>query len=336
MPRLATVAGALLGPVARFVTARHLRVLVYHRFSARPEPRKLAADALREQLRYLRRHFTPLTLGQVARAAVAGTPLPPRSVVVTVDDGYADFVDVAYPLLVEHRVPATLFVVSTFAEGTEWAWYDKLRYLVYASTAPEVTVELPGKSQRHALASPADRERAWDRIATDCLRLTTVQRTELIRQLAHSLGVALPVRRPSEYAAAGVDRLRALDPEIVDIGGHTATHPILSMCTDDELEAEIVGGRDRLRELLDRPVDFFCYPNGMPGDFDERTKAAVRRAGYVAATVAYGGLCTPARIASDPYAIPRLSVGAGLESVRNELNGATYLRARVTLASARS
>ncbi len=39
------------------------------------------------------------------------------SIVVTFDDGTADFVDVALPILVRHRVPATLYVATDFVEG---------------------------------------------------------------------------------------------------------------------------------------------------------------------------------------------------------------------------
>ena len=53
-------------------------------------------------------------------AAASSSPAlgnAPSSIVVTFDDGTADFVDVALPILVRHRVPATLYVATDFVEG---------------------------------------------------------------------------------------------------------------------------------------------------------------------------------------------------------------------------
>ena len=55
-------------------------------------------------------------LDQLA-AAAAGGPTPESSVVVTFDDGTADFVEVALPILVRHRIPATLYLATDFVEG---------------------------------------------------------------------------------------------------------------------------------------------------------------------------------------------------------------------------
>ena len=51
----------------------------------------------------------------LARLADPSTAREP-TVAITFDDGTADFADVALPVLVEHRVPATLYVATDFVE----------------------------------------------------------------------------------------------------------------------------------------------------------------------------------------------------------------------------
>jgi peptidoglycan/xylan/chitin deacetylase (PgdA/CDA1 family) len=57
-----------------------------------------------------------LTISQYARALAGGT-LPERAVVITFDDGYADFAEHALPELLRRSLPCTLYVTTGFLEG---------------------------------------------------------------------------------------------------------------------------------------------------------------------------------------------------------------------------
>jgi peptidoglycan/xylan/chitin deacetylase (PgdA/CDA1 family) len=92
-------------------------VLMYHSVSEQPpaSTRRLSVhpDQFAGQLRLLRsRGFTALSFGDYAKALTAGSPLPERAVVLTFDDGYADFHDNAFPLLSEHGFTATVFMTT--------------------------------------------------------------------------------------------------------------------------------------------------------------------------------------------------------------------------------
>ncbi len=67
---------------------------------------------------------------------------------------------------------------------------------------------------------------------------------------------------------------------LVTIGGHSETHPLLTGCSDEALQAELVGSRRYLQQVSGQPVDLFAYPTG---DYDRRVASAVRAAGYRAA-----------------------------------------------------
>jgi peptidoglycan/xylan/chitin deacetylase (PgdA/CDA1 family) len=86
-----------------------------------------------------------------------------------------------------------------------------------------------------------------------------------------------------------------------EIGSHTVSHANVSKLGGAELEAEVAGSRDTLRERFDVPVRFFCYPAGA---FDRRAVAAVRDAGYTGATTTKPGLA----FADHPYTLDRIRV----------------------------
>jgi len=107
--------------------------------------------------------------------------------------------------------------------------------------------------------------------------------------------------RPAERLldAAG---LRELAEAGLEIGSHGLTHTSLVGLGDDALVEETVTSRRTLEEVTGRPVTSFSYPFGA---CDDRAAAAVRSAGYTAATVIRSGLARPE---ADPLRIRRIPV----------------------------
>ncbi len=87
-----------------------------------------------------------------------------------------------------------------------------------------------------------------------------------------------------------------------EVDAHTLTHPDLTTVDPARLAREVAGSRRWLQHAFGIPVAFFCYPAGR---YDPRVEAAVRSAGYDAATTTQAGI---ASLHADPYALPRLRV----------------------------
>jgi peptidoglycan/xylan/chitin deacetylase (PgdA/CDA1 family) len=98
----------------------YLPILYYHYIRINPNPRDRVGfglstppAAFRAQMQYLADHgFHVLSLHQAVAAIAAHSGLPSRSVVLTFDDGYADFFSAAVPILQSHGFTATSFVIS--------------------------------------------------------------------------------------------------------------------------------------------------------------------------------------------------------------------------------
>ncbi len=67
---------------------------------------------------------TPVSLDDAVRALGGGAPAGDHPVAVTFDDGTADFVEHALPVLVEHGVPVTLYLATSFVEDGRSFWDD--------------------------------------------------------------------------------------------------------------------------------------------------------------------------------------------------------------------
>lgn len=90
------------------------------------------------------------------------------------------------------------------------------------------------------------------------------------------------------------------------MGTHTINHPELSVLSADAQYAAIVGSRQRLEAIIERPAVAFAYPYGRDLDFTNETVNIVSSAGFCAA-----GTTIPSvvHLRSDPFRLRRYWVG---------------------------
>ncbi len=112
--------GLTLSRAARIGRPRtFVRILYYHSISEDPLRSQVSPASFASQMEYLRRnHYSVLPLSEVAEHIRCGTPFPDRSVVITLDDGFRDNYDRAFPALKRAQFPATIFLAASYI-GTE-------------------------------------------------------------------------------------------------------------------------------------------------------------------------------------------------------------------------
>lgn len=107
---------------------RGVPILMYHGIGARGEPASryvVPVERFRWQMRWLRRRsYNVLGLDELLQARAEFRLPPPKSVVITIDDGYLDNLTLARPILEELGLPATVFLVSAGGSANEWSTSD--------------------------------------------------------------------------------------------------------------------------------------------------------------------------------------------------------------------
>jgi peptidoglycan/xylan/chitin deacetylase (PgdA/CDA1 family) len=105
-------------------------------------------------------------------------------------------------------------------------------------------------------------------------------------------------------ASGGLTRaqVRRLLADGWELDSHTLTHPDLTEVGPTRLRRELVASREAIAREFGVTTSFFCFPYG---HYDAAVKAAVRAAGYLAATTTRRGLASPG---GDRFALPRISV----------------------------
>lgn len=74
-----------------------------------------------------------------------------------------------------------------------------------------------------------------------------------------------------------VEQLQELSPELVTIGSHTMTHPLLPSVDQGRLQQELAGSRTKLKQILNREVNLVSFPYGA---FNDTVVEGCREAGY--------------------------------------------------------
>ena len=261
-------------------------ILGYHRVSeARPDSLGLSVSPahLRGQLDVIARLAEPMRLADVARSIASGH-VPPRGLVLTFDDGYADNLHTLLPLLEDRRIPATIFVTSG-NRGGEF-WWDRLARAVDGTVASPDTY----------------------RIAAELERLPAREREERLLRLETQNGQ----RPPAVHRSLTEEELQRLAASpLVEIGAHGESHAPLPRLTRPRQGEETQNSRLELERLIGRPVRSFAYPHGAisPGTIE-----VVRESGFTVACCSRSDVAT-AR--SPMLALPRLWVrnldGGGFE-----------------------
>lgn len=308
--------------LARTLTGRQPRILMYHRFSQDEQPHKVPAVIFDRQLAELKKNFNVQPLSSMCDTIRNGGTLPPHSIAITIDDGYDDFYRVAYPLLRKHGLPSTVYVTSGFVDRQLWLWPDKISFLLRNTSKQNFSVRLGEYAPVELpLATTAARDAAWSRLVCHCLLLADVERLAFIDRLSADLGVTLHTEPASDYAPMSWSAIREISDNGVEVGAHSATHPVLSRIDPARLRDEILGCRMRIEQMISKPVLAFCYPNGQPDDLNEQVKQMVIKSGFANATVAFHDR----HGWQDLYAIRRYGVGEDMLQFRKALYGVEYL-----------
>ncbi len=152
-------------------------VLVYHRFTARDEPRdpmEIPRASFRAQMALLRDEgYQVIPLRHLGEFLAGRRALPRKSVVITIDDGFRSVYTIGFPVLREFGFPATLFVYTDFVRGEPGLDWEELREMIatgmldvasHSKTHANLSLRREGETAPEYRARLADEVRASTRL----------------------------------------------------------------------------------------------------------------------------------------------------------------------------
>lgn len=291
-----------------------LTILAYHRVLKEPDPLhpdEVVAEVFDAQMHFFSRHFVALPLLEANQLLKQGK-LPRRACCITFDDGYADNLTVALPILQSYRLPATVFVATGYLGG-QTMFNDAVAHAVALCKKPQLDLSELDLG-RHALETISDRRSATDAIVRHLKFRTPESRHS---GLARLLEIAECGPLPTGPMLSR-DQVRQLADQGVEIGGHTVMHPVLTSVSKERALAEVVEGKRELELITGRSIRVFAYPNGKPQrDYAACHVEMVKEAGFELAVTTINDLATPM---DDIFQLPRfLPWGADVRNLMSRM-----------------
>ena len=251
--------------------------LMYHRINDQSAQFPgISLRRFREQMQWVRNNCTPIRCEEIVDATrFAGKIRPP--VVITFDDGYRDYHDVAYPILREYKIPAAVFLATSFMDKGGLIWTEMLHHALTTTNKKVIALIFMG-NHTYSLANAPQRGLFLDEAKRVLKSLPDRDRLISLAELLDALGVRDPGQDLPRQMLSWNEVRATMDG--TSYGGHTHTHPILSQLSAAALEQEIQLCRDRLLAETGITPTLFAYPNGRSQDFNDATKGALKRHGF--------------------------------------------------------
>jgi peptidoglycan/xylan/chitin deacetylase (PgdA/CDA1 family) len=301
-----------VGGIGAILTLHHVRPSRPDRFQPNrlleitPQFLEQIARALRES------GLDLISLAEMHRRLTEGD-FRRRFVCFTIDDGYRDTFDHAYPILKKHEIPFAIYVATSFADRMGELWWLALEAVVARNVHIDLAVD--GRDRRFDCETVDQKRRAFDAIYG---WLRYLKSEDELRAVVRELCARYHVDISGfcrELCMSWPELARLVPDPLVTIGAHTVNHVMLAKVPAAAAEAEMDMSRRGIEAALGVPVEHLCYPVGDQTSAGPREFALAAKLGFKTAVTTRPGVLYPEH-REHLTALPRISVNGEYQQMR--------------------
>ncbi len=301
-----------VGGVGAILTLHHVRPPRIDRF----QPNRLLEVTprfLERVVRKLRRRrFDIVSLDEMHRRLTEGD-LGKRFICVTIDDGYRDTLEYAYPILKKYEIPFALYVATSFPDRLGELWWLALEAVVARNK--RINLLIDGRERGFECASVAEKRHLFSELYRWVRRFTN---EEDLRRVVRDLCATYDVDIAAfcQELCMDWDELNTLasDP-LVTIGAHTVNHFMLAKVPEKTARAEMEMSRSVIEASLGKRPDHLAYPVGDRTSAGSREFRIAAELGYKTAVTTRPGVLF-AEHRDHLTALPRISLNGEHQQMR--------------------
>jgi peptidoglycan/xylan/chitin deacetylase (PgdA/CDA1 family) len=230
----------------------------------------------------------------------------------TLDDGYRDNIENAYPVFKRHNVPFTIYLPTDYLDGKGDLWWLALEEAI--RRAPSISLSIDGKARTFDCQTVAHKSKAFQEIywwlrpqPEDQLRRTV---SDIVAQSGYDASTLC-----SDLVMTWDEARQIANDPLVTFGGHTRRHMALAKLPVLEARRDVLQGAKRLERELNLPCHHFAYPYGDEASANERDFELLSKLGFRTAVTTQKGVLYPAD-AKALTALPRLSLNGDYQSIK--------------------
>jgi peptidoglycan/xylan/chitin deacetylase (PgdA/CDA1 family) len=311
-----SAAHALMQPfvagIGAILTLHHVRPPRLDRF----QPNRLlevTPGFLDDVVRYIRRLGLDIVSLDEMHRRLAEQDFRRRFVCLTIDDGYRDTLQWAYPVLKKHEAPFALYVATSFPDRLGELWWLALEAVVARNKRISLLVE--GREQSFDCETVADKRHLFGELYWWARRFKTENELRhAVRDLCARYQVDIAAFCDELCMTWGELGILAADP-LVTIGAHTVNHVMLAKVPDRTARSEMEMSRAVIETALGIPPEHFAYPVGDCTSAGSREFRIAAELGFKTAVTTRPGVLFPEH-RQHMMALPRISLNGQFQQLR--------------------
>lgn len=297
----------------RYFQPNTLTVLNYHRINNSSHMRfdtfkpnvSATPEAFARHMKYVGDNFNVITCQDLALYLRGEGTLPARAAMITFDDGYYDNYSNAFPILLNNKLPAVIFLSTEYMGRDTPFYWDYIAYCFKHTDRVQADLPLLG------LCSWTD-ESSRDKVMMQWIeaikKIPESEKREAFLQVKNTLEVIPPADAFSGLYLSW-DQIREMSRSgLIEFGSHTLTHPILTRISPAEARHEVEESKKKIESEINKPVISLAYPNGGAADFSQDVINAVREAGIEMAFTLLPGPSSYKDVKTLPFEIRRIYI----------------------------
>lgn len=263
-----------------------------------------------KQMQYLRKNFNVIPLDALIGYLKDRKNLPPRSIIITFDDGWRDNYIFAFPILKRYDLPATIFLSTDYIGTSKIFWFQAINFILRsrALTSQKMThilnkFEQISLEERKALVRSSA---LVDPFIEKLKRIKPDIQERIVREMIKESDL-----RTNEIGKRrwmlDWEEIEKMGEKQISFGSHACSHRILTHLNLADIKRELIQSKRAIEEKTERPVNCFAYPNG---DYSPKIRELVKEAGYLCGCAVEGAGGRQDEI--DLFALPRIGIHEGM------------------------
>jgi peptidoglycan/xylan/chitin deacetylase (PgdA/CDA1 family) len=200
-----------------------------------------------------------------------------KQIVFTLDDGYKDNYEIAYPIFKRHNIPFTIYLTSSFPDETAILWWYILEDLVLQNT------KLMVNGIKFECSSGQQKIDAFMKIRKMIISIDPHDHLAQINKLFGPYKIDWS-RKCRDLTMSWTQIKQLSSDPLVTIGGHTKNHYSLNRLTEAEIVTEVLGANVSIENVINKRIEHFSYPFGSRFEIGQREFNIIKRIGFKTAT----------------------------------------------------
>jgi peptidoglycan/xylan/chitin deacetylase (PgdA/CDA1 family) len=231
-------------------------------------------------LKFLKNNYSIVNFDQIKKDSYNN--IDKDLCIITFDDGWKNFYEIAYPILLKHEVPATVFLTTNFIDRLPWNWEEELRYflskiyelsLIHGAT--NSVFNFLGKYNLQGLLHVKMYKFGF--YLLDLFKAFNKNDQYYLSSLIYDCRKFLSNVNIDLFPFLSWENIVEMSKHGISFGAHSLSHPNLVTCDKNIVHKEILGSKIRIQEKLGTTINLFAYPYGK---YNQKIKEIVSSNGF--------------------------------------------------------